>query len=143
MTVATDHTGKRFGRLTAIERVGSQIRYGRQKAATWLCRCDCGNERVFMAQRLVEYQVKSCGCLSRKLTPEQRQELVEVYRAGGYAAAKPLAIQFGVAPRYIARLARAKGVKNNYCRGVVSRVKKHKFTDLRWRWAIERGGVIA
>jgi len=78
-----------------------------------------------------------------KLTDEQRDLLLSTYRDGGYAAAKPLAIEFRVAPRYVARLARDHGIKNNYARGKVSIVKQQRYTDKRWKWAVERGVVIA
>ncbi len=80
---------------------------------------------------------------STRLTTEQRDLLLSTYRDKGFTAAKPLAIQFQVAPRYIARLARDHGIKNNYTRGKVSLVKQQKYTDKRWRWAIERGSVVA
>lgn len=47
-----DITGKRFGRLTAIKKV---------KHASWLCKCDCGNEVTLCYSQLGA--VKSCGCL--------------------------------------------------------------------------------
>ena len=42
MTHFKDITGQRFGRLTAVERVGNDKR-GR---ALWKCRCDCGCYKV-------------------------------------------------------------------------------------------------
>lgn len=54
-----DITGKRFGRLTAIEFAG---RDGEGKTK-WLCRCDCGNEVVVDAWNLKSGHTKSCGCL--------------------------------------------------------------------------------
>lgn len=50
-----DITNQRFGRLTAIKKVGT---------ARWLCRCDCGNE-VEVCYSLLKY-VKSCGCLRKQ-----------------------------------------------------------------------------
>lgn len=41
-TRAQVHVGERFGRLTVMQRVERP----RQDVAWWLCRCDCGNERV-------------------------------------------------------------------------------------------------
>jgi hypothetical protein len=41
-SVAIDLTGRRFGRLTAIKRAGSNER----GKAMWACLCDCGNAAV-------------------------------------------------------------------------------------------------
>ena len=53
-----DLVGKKFGRLTAIKRVGTQNGH-----VTWLCKCDCGNETVVSASTLKSGYTKSCGCL--------------------------------------------------------------------------------
>lgn len=80
------------------------------------------------------------------LTKEQRETLLHAYRDKGFQAAKPLAISFGIAPRYVARLARENGITGNYFRGqlgVMATVKKQKYIDKRWKIAIERGAVTA
>lgn len=58
MRKAIDLSGKRFGRLIAIERQGNKGRY-----AAWRCICDCGNEIVTRSSRLISGNVQSCGCL--------------------------------------------------------------------------------
>ena len=57
-----DLLGKKFGRLTPIERVGSD-NHGR---ATWLCKCRCGNQKVVASHNLKLGMVASCGCLRRQ-----------------------------------------------------------------------------
>lgn len=54
-----DLTGQRFGRWTVLTREGSD----KQKAATWLCRCDCGKEQIVRGYALRYGHTKSCGCL--------------------------------------------------------------------------------
>lgn len=49
-----DKTGKRFGRLTVVKWVGS---------GNWLCKCDCGNEKIVLTSSLMSGGTKSCGCL--------------------------------------------------------------------------------
>ena len=49
-------TGKRFGFLTVLKRAGNA---GRR--ATWLCRCDCGNERLVRTDHLTCQHVASCA----------------------------------------------------------------------------------
>ena len=53
-----DLTGQPFGRYTVIRE------YGRKNGAvTWLCRCDCGRERIVSGNHLRKGAVLSCGCL--------------------------------------------------------------------------------
>ena len=59
---AEDIAGQRFGRLTAIKRLPSQ-----KKRTMWLCKCDCGNEKIAEKQGLKNGRIRSCGCL-RKTT---------------------------------------------------------------------------
>ena len=56
-----DLTGKKFGRLTVIERDFTQNEKGRH-GTFWLCKCDCGNTSVVLACHLKNGHVKSCGC---------------------------------------------------------------------------------
>lgn len=49
--------GDRFGILTVVENVCSSL---------WICRCDCGRDVVFQANRLRTGNNKSCGCLRSK-----------------------------------------------------------------------------
>jgi len=51
--------GKRFDRLVvlSLDRNDGSDRY-------WLCRCDCGNEKVIAGRHLLG-KTKSCGCLAR------------------------------------------------------------------------------
>lgn len=52
-------TGKRFGRLEVIKKIGSK-----NKRALWLCRCDCGNFTEVITNRLTSGKTKSCGCIA-------------------------------------------------------------------------------
>lgn len=56
-----DLTGKVFGKLTAVKfhsSCGSR--------ALWLCRCECGKEKVFSADNLRRGRSTHCGCSRRK-----------------------------------------------------------------------------
>jgi hypothetical protein len=55
-------TGRRFGRLKAIERAGSDKRYNK----LWLCQCDCGKMSIARGDNLRKGRSKSCGCLQLK-----------------------------------------------------------------------------
>lgn len=75
-----------------------------------------------------------------RMLPEQRDLLLSTYRDKGFNAAKPLAVEFGVSPLYVARLARHHGIKNR-SRDKVALVMKGKYKAKRWAWAAERGAV--
>jgi len=53
-----DILGKRFKMLTVVE-----FREVRNNHSYWLCKCDCGKEKVVARRHLVSGNVKSCGCL--------------------------------------------------------------------------------
>lgn len=57
-----DLTGQKFGRLTVIKEVktNSKLRY-------WLCKCNCGNEKIVRQSSLRDGTTKSCGCLTKEL----------------------------------------------------------------------------
>ena len=55
-----DLTGKKFGRLTAMEPIPER---SADINVQWLCQCDCGNRKVFKAALLTSGRRKSCGCI--------------------------------------------------------------------------------
>lgn len=61
MSKFDDKTGRRYGRLTVIERVF--IEKGR---TNWLCKCDCGNTCIVRAGNLAAGSTKSCGCMQKE-----------------------------------------------------------------------------
>ena len=56
-------SGVKFNRWTVIERRGSN----RRGKSLWLCRCDCGTERIISAETLRKGQSMSCGCLAKEI----------------------------------------------------------------------------
>jgi hypothetical protein len=77
------------------------------------------------------------------LTKAQLGQLLAVYTERGIKGARPLAIKFGIAPRYVARVARENGVTNNRARNDCVIMPKSTHEDPRWAWAIQRGSVSA
>lgn len=55
-----DITGKKFGMLTAIEKIPNT------KRLLWRCICECGKETISRREWLLSGGKKSCGCLSKK-----------------------------------------------------------------------------
>ncbi len=68
-------SGKRFGRLTVVERYSSLN--GRP---AWLCICDCGSKRVIAGNSLRRNVTLSCGCL-------QAERRIESHTTHGHASA--------------------------------------------------------
>jgi len=56
--------GFRVGRLIALECRGG-------KRCSWLCRCDCGTEKLVRADHLQSGRTKSCGCFSREAAAQR------------------------------------------------------------------------
>lgn len=57
MSRRVDHTGKKYGRLTAIE-----YSYSSAQGAYWKFRCDCGNYKVIRISSATSKKTTSCGC---------------------------------------------------------------------------------
>lgn len=53
-----DLTGKRFGRLVALE-----IKETGTRKTYWICQCDCGNIKAVRSDSLQCGAIKSCGCM--------------------------------------------------------------------------------
>ncbi len=64
-----DLTGKRFGSFTVVKFVDKNP--GGQAARRFLCRCDCGSDRIYTVSHINSGQVKSCGCLTNHLIGEK------------------------------------------------------------------------
>lgn len=60
MPAFIDLTGRRFGRLTVLDRAPIKDRRG----VYWHCRCDCGIEKSVRSYSLIRGETRSCGCLS-------------------------------------------------------------------------------
>lgn len=58
MTAPKDISGRKFGKLKAINSVGRDHR----GSVVWLCKCDCGGSREVVTTLLLSDKVKSCGC---------------------------------------------------------------------------------
>lgn len=59
--------GKRFGRLTVVERAEDRITPSGNKQRQWICKCDCGNETTVITSRLKNGHTKSCGCFANDI----------------------------------------------------------------------------
>jgi hypothetical protein len=69
--MAKDLTGKRFGKLVAIQRVQNS---GRR--TVWRCLCDCGKSKDIMTDNLTGNRTKSCGCFSSE--SKSKRKLIDL-----------------------------------------------------------------
>ena len=63
MHEAIDLSGQRFGKLFILERV-SKDKFSNN---LWLCKCDCGNEKLIPTGRFRQGTAKSCGCVRKNI----------------------------------------------------------------------------
>lgn len=70
MSAWMDLTGKKFGRLTCI----AYFPKDQNRSNGWLCRCECGNEKIVATADLKKGSTKSCGCLRRETTGAQARK---------------------------------------------------------------------
>lgn len=61
-------TGVVFGRLTVIEKDETK-NDGRSR---WLCRCECGSEKIVRSDALKSKRTRSCGCLQKDLLVKRK-----------------------------------------------------------------------
>lgn len=74
--------GERFGMLTVIGRADSTERGNRR----WLCRCDCGTEKIIIGSNLRRGTTVSCGCKKRiDLAGQRIGKLTVLGRSKQYA----------------------------------------------------------
>jgi|GEM_PF-5989891 len=119
-----DLTGQKFGKLTALERVGMN-----KNQPLWKCQCECGKEIVVKINHLIGGNVRGCGCLKRdvirskgkyyliidKLLPEneQQKQVLSLYKTG--KTYQEIAKEMGCSSQYVGQLMKlmALNIENN------------------------------
>jgi hypothetical protein len=59
-------SGRKFGRLTALCYADHRNGYAR-----WLCKCECGEQKIVHKTSLMTGDTMSCGCLAREMTSKR------------------------------------------------------------------------
>ena len=86
-----------------------------------------------------------------KTTEAQRKEILRVFKADGAAACSALCLSLGLSARYYSKLASEHGVSARKSKPLtdaqkakmIATVRKDDSYDYRWKWAVERGPVVA
>lgn len=63
-----DLTGKKYGRLTVV----SVSHRDKHREYHWLCKCECGTEKVLKMDDFKNGETRSCGCLQLEITRDSR-----------------------------------------------------------------------
>lgn len=74
-----DLLGQRRGKLTVIARAPND----KNRHARWLCRCDCGVEKIISSTALMSGQ-QSCGCEGSRATIGERSTIHGLYKSRLY-----------------------------------------------------------
>ena len=73
---SNEHVGEVWGRYTIIAYDHTDGSYNKY----YLCRCQCGNERIVPYSSLKTGDAKSCGCLSREVHTKHGMSHERIYR---------------------------------------------------------------
>jgi hypothetical protein len=88
--------GRRFGWLVVVKPAGSN------NGALWLCRCDCGTEKVLRAGNIVAGVTSSCGCRRGRRPKITMSQARAIRRARGRQA--DIAQKYGISPSLVSRI---------------------------------------
>lgn len=72
------YVGKRFGRLTVVERVDNALNPNGKSVIRYRCKCDCGNETIVRKVHLTNGKIVSCGCF-------HKEQLGKIRRKHGFS----------------------------------------------------------
>lgn len=67
MEYKIDLVGQKYGKLTVLSYAGKKQSGKNQKKTMWLCKCECGNEKVIAGAELRNGSTMSCGCFHKKM----------------------------------------------------------------------------
>ena len=65
--------GRKFGRLTVVEKTNRKIR----GIVVYKCKCDCGNEKMCLSDDLTGGKICSCGCKRIEVALKNSQKALE------------------------------------------------------------------
>lgn len=67
-----DLTGTQFGRLTVVRQAENYVNPNTgNKSSRWLCKCECGNQKIIRRGDLQSGKTLSCGCYHKEILSSQ------------------------------------------------------------------------
>jgi hypothetical protein len=88
MGLLKDLSGQRFGRLVVVSRHGLIPKKPRGNRITWLCKCDCGNEKIALGEKLINGKTRSCGCITSPPLEEANEKTRKKIKKQSYINTK-------------------------------------------------------
>ena len=67
--------GKKYNRLTVIEKLEVYVSPGGTTTNRYKCECECGNIKDVLSIHLNSGKIKSCGCLNKEMSTERIVEI--------------------------------------------------------------------
>jgi hypothetical protein len=92
VTTASNLAGQKFGRLSVIERDGTEVDKAGKRSALWRCLCECGATAFVPTRRLASGNTKSCGCLASEAIRTNRK----THGASRSRGRRPATPEYGV-----------------------------------------------
>ena len=74
--------GKKYGRLTVLNRSRDKVCSGGYPEPYWLCECICGERKIVRAYDLTKKNTLSCGCLKREKNSAAKSHGFACHRNG-------------------------------------------------------------
>ena len=68
--------GQRFGKLIVVEKAEDYISPKGKHESKWLCKCDCGNEKIIRQSDLRSGRTKSCGRCKSYLKEQNTEKIL-------------------------------------------------------------------
>lgn len=65
--------GQKFNRLTVVKEE-EKLRYKTSTVRRFLCRCECGNEKIIIGAHLRNGKIQSCGCYNIEVASKRMIE---------------------------------------------------------------------
>lgn len=72
----SDMVGKKFNRWTVLKFAGRKRHSKTSTSLMWLCKCECGVERIVQGSQIQRGHSKSCGCLQKDIT--RKRSLIDL-----------------------------------------------------------------
>lgn len=73
-------SGDKYGMLTIVKEVESKINSSGREIRCFLCKCDCGKEKVVPMNNLRSGNTKSCGCMRDRIRCKHGESNTRLYR---------------------------------------------------------------
>lgn len=80
MAKLEDKRGKRYGKLTVLNRVDNKRQKNGKTQVYWLCQCACGNTTIVRSTCLNSGNTTSCGCnLNKPIHNHSRDRIYRIW----------------------------------------------------------------